>query len=223
MSKSRISEKEKNLTSLLFGHLEADELIAATRADEDGVSNTFEAGTVRNNDASGASEDDADDEEKNDENDKVDEEDKAVWHDSDDDEGRVNVTSTARRRKLRKDADESTLPSNEYADRLRERFVQMQTQNVAWAELPDRKRKREIGDADGDENAAETDEADDDVIDKRRERPVFDVARTTARLVGRQGKITLTRLKDANIREPSKAVVQVRYEQCRRERRLSFI
>lgn len=105
----------------------------------------------------------------------------AAWSDSDDEDVRVNIAAKSRLRKLRKTEEDSVLVGKEYADRLRKRFAETYG-SPEWAKVD------------------ETDGTDVAVA-------------TTAPLVGASAVLPrdlldISRQRDANHEEPSKAVVQ---------------
>ena len=138
----------------------------------------------------------------------------AVWHDSDDEDdvAKIDVTKQSRLRKLRRSLNERSLSGSDYAQRLRERFVQMQKQSTQWAQsdaagATSKKRRRANRD-NNDDDDDDIDDDDDSDNDNDDDKQNFDVTRTTKRLIGKQGHLSVTRLKDLNWREPNKAAVQ---------------
>lgn len=110
----------------------------------------------------------------------------AAWEDDDDAKVQVNIAEVSRARKLRTSEEETTITGAEYSDRLRKRFASANP-GAAWAQ------RREDDDASGE---------------------MADVLRSTAPLFEGSGaalapgRIQMTRLKDANYRDPSESVIQ---------------
>lgn len=109
-----------------------------------------------------------------------------AWADPDDASLKVDLSQTSRLRKLRKMKDGAEISGTEYAARLREQHEAMRTAKTSWAEI------NEEGEDDEDEDIA--------------------VLRQTSALVDKKAvnaeKLTLTRVKDANVQEINSSVVQ---------------
>lgn len=137
---------------------------------------------------------------------------KPVWEDEHDATAFVDVTRQNRLKKLRTTADEAVIPAAEYAARLRAQHAKLNP-GTAWAELPwqKKKRRREAGDDDGLGFGLEEDEEEyeeEGTHDHRSlllEQSDF-VVKNKGRLP--QGLLEVSRMKDANIVEPSNAVIQ---------------
>lgn len=138
---------------------------------------------------------------------------KPVWEDEDDNTAVVNITAASRLKKLRTAADETVIPASEYAARLRAQHKKLNP-GTTWAELPWQRKKRKIrgGDdfglalglenEDEDEEEEFSDEGDVGALLENNELAVKSKGRLP------QGLIEVTRMKDANVVEPSDAVIQ---------------
>ncbi|KAL6066883.1 U3 snoRNP protein [Balamuthia mandrillaris] len=122
---------------------------------------------------------------------------KPAWQDADDEALRVNIGDSARAKKLRKKEKEVVISGEEYSRRLRAKFEELNHQTPGgpeWAKLPEQK--------DSDSEADSAEEEDDSVL------------RTTKRLASYssdrlpQSFLRITRLKDANQHDRSKAAIQ---------------
>lgn len=145
------------------------------------------------------------------------EEKKPVWEDEHDATAVVDVTRVSRLKKLRTTADEKVIPAVEYAARLRAQHVKLNP-GTSWAELPwqkkaKKKRRRESGDDFG--LGLGTEEGDDDEENEYDEegsnrKLLLEQSELVVKNKGRlpQGTLEVTRVKDANIVEPSEAVVR---------------
>lgn len=139
---------------------------------------------------------------------------KPAWEDEHDATAFVDVTRVSRLKKLRTTADEAVIPAAEYAARLRAQHAKLNP-GTAWAELPwqKKKRRREAGDdfglgfglEDEDEEEYEEEEGTHDHRSLLLEQSEL-VVKNKGRLP--QGLLEVSRMKDANIVEPSDAVVQ---------------
>jgi U3 small nucleolar RNA-associated protein 18 len=121
---------------------------------------------------------------------------KPAWEDQDDEAVMVDISSVNRLRKLRTKEDEKVISGAEYSKRLRSRFDEMSS-STAWAKRTN----------DGDEADSDDDE------DEAEAGSEFDILRSTGGLFDRTSgipakKISMTRLKDANVQAPSKSVVR---------------
>lgn len=118
---------------------------------------------------------------------------KAAWQDPDDENVTVNIEKESRLRKLRTSEGESRITGAEYTQRLRTKFEAL-NQNTEWAKIPSAKRARVEDDSDG-EDALES------------------VVQSTQSLVAPSTtlpaqNLSVTRVRDANVREPSESVVE---------------
>ncbi|KAK9839364.1 hypothetical protein WJX84_010773 [Apatococcus fuscideae] len=118
---------------------------------------------------------------------------KPVWDDPDDAQARINISGRNRLRKLRVHEAEAVLSGPDYEERLREQHAKLHPR-TSWARKG-RKQKKPIGDGIDADAAAE------------------DLLQGAGPLLGKSaklpmGRIELTRVKDANHEEPSRAVVQ---------------
>ena len=137
---------------------------------------------------------------------------KPVWEDEHDATAFVDVTRQNRLKKLRTAADESVIPAAEYAARLRAQHAKLNP-GTTWAELPwqRKKRRREAGD-DGaigfGEEEDEQEEYEEGTYEHRN--VLLEQSDLVVKNKGRlpQGLLEVSRMKDANIEEPSNAVVQ---------------
>lgn len=177
-SKKALKE-EKALENFLFGSNAAD--IEALPLGEE-LNNTDLADTKQDGDIEGSAADSAP---------------VAAWEDEDDDNVYVNIAEDTRLRKLRTKERETVISGKEYTQRLRQKFNQL-SQATSWATLPstDEKESKELN------SGSEEDDDDDDLL------------RTTSSLLDSApmklppGSIQLTRMKDANVKDPSNAVIQ---------------
>jgi len=120
---------------------------------------------------------------------------KPAWKDADDDKFTVNIEHESRLRKLRTTQQEKTITGTEYTQRLRTKFEAL-SQNTEWAKLPTAKRARVGGDEDSDG-----------------EDPLDAVLQSTGALLAsptelQPQNLSVTRVRDANVRDPCEAVVQ---------------
>jgi U3 small nucleolar RNA-associated protein 18 len=139
---------------------------------------------------------------------------KPVWEDEHDATAFVDVTRQNRLKKLRTTADEAVIPAAEYAARLRAQHVKLNP-GTAWAELPwqRKKRRRETGDDGGLgfglEEGDEEEEFEEESTHEHRSL-LLEQSDLVVKSKGRlpQGLLEVSRMKDANIAEPSNAVIQ---------------
>eukprot|EP00735_Rhodelphis_limneticus_P006608 TRINITY_DN19035_c0_g1::TRINITY_DN19035_c0_g1_i1::g.13942::m.13942 TRINITY_DN19035_c0_g1::TRINITY_DN19035_c0_g1_i1::g.13942 ORF type:complete len:544 (+),score=140.96,sp/Q9FMU5/UTP18_ARATH/47.02/4e-134,WD40/PF00400.27/13,WD40/PF00400.27/2e+02,WD40/PF00400.27/0.0013,WD40/PF00400.27/0.13,WD40/PF00400.27/47,WD40/PF00400.27/1.8e+02,eIF2A/PF08662.6/50,eIF2A/PF08662.6/2.8,eIF2A/PF08662.6/2.8e+03,DUF4591/PF15261.1/3.6e+02,DUF4591/PF15261.1/5 TRINITY_DN19035_c0_g1_i1:77-1633(+) len=120
---------------------------------------------------------------------------KSAWVDEDDEKVKIDITSANRLKKLRKHEKETKLSGVEYSKRLREQHERINSGHK-WAQIPDN--SKETIDSDDEEN-------DDDEGHLRK----------AGKLILRQqggplpkGHIHVNQRKDANVADPSKAVVR---------------
>lgn len=139
---------------------------------------------------------------------------KPVWEDEDDNTAVVNITAVSRLKKLRTAADETVIPASEYAARLRAQHKKLNP-GTTWAELPWQRKKRKIrgggddfGLALGLENEDEDEE--EELSYEEDVGALLENNELAVKSKGRlpQGLLEVTRMKDANIVEPSDAVIQ---------------
>lgn len=141
---------------------------------------------------------------------------KPVWEDEDDNTAVVNITGANRLKKLRTAADEAVIPASEYAARLRAQHKKLNP-GTTWAELPWQRKKRKIrgggddfGLALGLENEDEDEEEELSYEGEGDVGALLENNELAVKSKGRlpQGLIEVTRMKDANVVEPSDAVIQ---------------
>ena len=140
---------------------------------------------------------------------------KPVWEDEDDNTAVVNITAVSRLKKLRTAADETVIPASEYAARLRAQHKKLNP-GTTWAELPWQRKKRKIRGGDdfglalGLENEDEDEEEDLSYEGDGDVGALLENKELAVKSKGRlpQGLIEVTRMKDANVVEPSDAVIQ---------------
>ena len=136
---------------------------------------------------------------------------KPVWEDEDDAKAFVDVTRKNRLKKLRTTADEAVIPASEYAARLRAQHAKLNP-GTAWAELPwqKKKRRREVEEDGGLGFGLEEEEEDEEESTYEHRNVLLEQADFVVKNKGRlpQGLVEVSRMKDANIDEPSNAVIQ---------------
>jgi U3 small nucleolar RNA-associated protein 18 len=142
-----------------------------------------------------------------------------AWKDDDDDRLRVDIANTARLRKLRQSQGEKTVSGAEYSKRLREQFSKgsggnsssagggVVGQTPEWARLPEERAYEKKA-----ERARGADDSDDEYSDEEEMLDEAAVLRETGKLTQAsralpQGQIGLSRLRDANLTDPSRSVV----------------
>jgi len=109
------------------------------------------------------------------------------WEDSDEEELRMDLANgPSRARKLRNDVQEADVSGKEYVERLRRQHQKLHATAVSWAQLPTPGEEEDI--------AGRIVRGAKDVLAKPKFLP--------------QGSIEATRMRDANMEEPNKAVVQ---------------
>eukprot|EP00308_Calcidiscus_leptoporus_P001111 CAMPEP_0119378884 /NCGR_PEP_ID=MMETSP1334-20130426/50402_1 /TAXON_ID=127549 /ORGANISM="Calcidiscus leptoporus, Strain RCC1130" /LENGTH=547 /DNA_ID=CAMNT_0007398247 /DNA_START=17 /DNA_END=1660 /DNA_ORIENTATION=- len=129
-----------------------------------------------------------------------------AWVDDDDATVSVDVMAgSSRLRKLRRTEKERKLQGADYGARLRQQFESTQPK-LAWASLPARK-KTHAHDGVAAEGGSGDDGRDDD------EQADASLLRSTMHVLGRavslpSGELSMKRMADVNVEEPSKAVVQ---------------
>ncbi len=147
-----------------------------------------------------------------------------AWHDDDDEHVRVDIAGRDRLRKLRRQPDEKGISGADYQERLRARFQQGNKSALDWAALPvtpqeggdttrGGKRPRRRGEGGGDTSEEEEAHDDDDDDDDfgglfRSAAPLVLGEGSGAHKRLQPGTLEVVRCRDANLQEPSKAVVQ---------------
>jgi len=121
----------------------------------------------------------------------------AAWEDEDDDEITVNIATESRSRKLRQKERETVISGKEYTQRLRNKFEQL-NQTTTWATLPQN--------TTADKEHGSDSDSDDDQEDNLLQSTTPLLNNVPQRLPPTY--IQLTRMKDANVKDPSNAVVQ---------------
>mmetsp|Transcript_36137 Transcript_36137/g.71043 ORF Transcript_36137/g.71043 Transcript_36137/m.71043 type:complete len:528 (+) Transcript_36137:38-1621(+) len=123
-----------------------------------------------------------------------------AWEDEDDEQEMVNIASDSRLRKLRTTEEEALIHGKEYEQRLRAKHHQL-SGAASWAQLPSEGGRTEASDnSDSDDGSAG-----DETVDMfRSTQGVLEAA--PSRLP--PTTLQITRMKDANVKDPSKAVVQ---------------
>mmetsp|Transcript_17016 Transcript_17016/g.28701 ORF Transcript_17016/g.28701 Transcript_17016/m.28701 type:complete len:535 (+) Transcript_17016:177-1781(+) len=138
---------------------------------------------------------------------------KPAWVDPDDDEVVVEVAKKSRTRKLRRNEEEETLEGGEYVERLRAEHQRLNPR-TNWAELASERRARKrrqvaLNGGHGSDSEEEEEEEDDEELITASTRTAGRLTKSSA-VGGRlpRGELQVSRLKDANQMEPSKAVVR---------------
>ncbi|EWM21880.1 u3 small nucleolar rna-associated protein 18 [Nannochloropsis gaditana] len=145
-----------------------------------------------------------------------------AWKDEDDETLWVDVARKDRLRKLRRHPDERDISGADYQERLRARFAKGHEAALDWARLPTtpgdrgdgrrgrRRRGREWGGAEtSEEEEEEVVEGDDDFGGLfRSSAPLVVGSGTSTRRRLQPGTLEVARCRDANLQEPSQAVVQ---------------
>ncbi|CAG8493090.1 10057_t:CDS:2 [Paraglomus occultum] len=139
---------------------------------------------------------------------------KKTWTDSDDEILTVSLNSKARFRKLKIAEDEDVITGDQYEKRLRQQFERIYPK-PEWATLPSEARKRKTRDESSDSSSDDFDIGEtrhlDTRIDKeisREIRETFNHLRKEKSKLLNQGRIEVTKMKDANQMGYSQSVVQ---------------
>lgn len=132
-----------------------------------------------------------------------------VWEDEEEATALVNINAVSRLRKLRAVEEETVLSGSTYAARLRAQHEKLNP-GTKWAELPWERRARRKGEGDEYDSEEDSDEFEAAVDDNVGPSTLLEhnkhVIKSKSRLP--QGLIEITRMSDANIVEPSEAVIQ---------------
>lgn len=134
---------------------------------------------------------------------------KPVWEDDEEAATRVKLSSVNRLRKLMKVGEGDTVSGTEYVSRLRVQHAKLNPGN-AWAELPSqRRRRRRVRTLEG----SDSEDRDSDItsdVDIERYGPLLSNAELVVKGKSRlpRGLIEISRMRDANVEEPSNAVVR---------------
>ena len=162
----------------------------------------------------------------------------SAWHDDDDDNININISNKARLRKLRTDHNEHTITGTEYSQRLKQQFQKLTTttntttatttnnslqDNIpTWAKGPSERKKASKSttllsqkstytnedDNDENDNDNESEEEEEDLLDNVLRDTTSVVDRTNIHHQISPGTLSISRLRDANITDPCRAVVQ---------------
>lgn len=128
---------------------------------------------------------------------------KPVWEDEEEAATTIKLSVANRLRKLMKVGDGDTISGAEYVSRLRAQHAKLNPSSNSWAELPSQRRKRQLQSLDSDDDASsDLDNDPHNVLLSNAERVVKNKSRLP------KGKIEISRLRDANVEDPSNAVIQ---------------
>lgn len=127
---------------------------------------------------------------------------KPAWVDEDDASFHVDIAKQARLRKLRTSHDERTVTGTAYNQKLQAK-MQAMASNTGWAALPSQRKRRRGSGSDSDSDAEGGEEA----------TAITDFLKTSESRVLTSSSLppdvlNASRMKDANVRDPSQAVVQ---------------
>lgn len=132
----------------------------------------------------------------------TDEEIDAVWHDSDDERITINLTSSDRLKKLRKNPDDTSISASSYVTRLRSQFEKIYPR-PRWIE----DLEQDEDDSEGEEMSAKASENDTNAILQTLASTQQFTQTKQLKLISPH-KILITRLKNANHTHPSRAAIQ---------------
>eukprot|EP00249_Psilotum_nudum_P015207 c25214_g1_i1 orf=79-1731(+) len=129
---------------------------------------------------------------------------KPVWEDEEEAKATVKLSNTNRLRKLLKEGEGDTVSGVDYVARLRALHAKLNP-GISWGTLPSKIRKRRHRDSDEEGDSGASSELEDEANEALL-RNCDVIVKNKARLP--QGLIEISRMRDANINEPSNAVVQ---------------
>jgi U3 small nucleolar RNA-associated protein 18 len=129
-----------------------------------------------------------------------------AWVDEDEEELAVSIAGVSRRRKLRKDTSETEIDGQEFSQRLREKYKQLNAK-TGWADLSTRKAK------DGSDSDSDSDDEGARTKSKGKKFSKDKLLRKTGSLLSQSSVLPAqimeaTRVKDGNYAETSSCVVQ---------------